>query len=88
MEQQDEVQVQMEIVLSKFKNKKQSNYDYYNKKKNSDEFKIKNRLNAKLYYTKNKEYINIKNLYNYYLKNDKLNIFKERHKDKYNILFF
>ena len=73
--------------LNKFKSRKTSNSNYYNKIKTTDDFKMKNRLNSKLYYEKNKEYINAKNLCNYYIKNDKLEEFMIKHNDKYNILF-
>jgi|DEB0MinimDraft_4_1074332.scaffolds.fasta_scaffold01868_5 hypothetical protein len=72
--------------LIKFKNKHDYNKSYYEKNKNDDNFKNKNRQNAKLYYMKNKAYINAKNLYNYYIKKDKFNDFKIKHKYKYDIL--
>tara|TARA_R110000803_G_scaffold3448_1_gene11676 strand:- start:670 stop:933 length:264 start_codon:yes stop_codon:yes gene_type:complete len=76
-----------DLQLDKFKTKKQSNDEYYNNRRLDIDFKIKNRLNAKIYYDSNRDYINAKNLCNYYLKNDKLDIFKIRHRDRYDLLF-
>ncbi len=76
-----------DLQLDKFKTKKQSNDEYYNNRRLDIDFKIKNRSNAKIYYNQNRDYISAKNLCNYYLKNDKLDIFKIKHRDRYDLLF-
>ena len=69
----------------------------YQKKKQQEGFAEKNRARAKAHYeankeiklTKykdNKEILNAKSLYNYYKKNDKIDIFKDKHQEKYELL--
>jgi len=90
---------QIARVLTNYKNKRIRENKYYHEvTKNKEEFKIKNRERAKLHYdngykekkkekySNNKEFLKNKALYNYYKKNDKLDIFKDKHKDKYDML--
>jgi len=90
---------QIARVLTNYKNKRIRENKYYHEvTKNKEEFKIKNRERAKLHYdngykekkkekySNNKEFLKNKSLYNYYKKNDKLDIFKDKHKDKYDML--
>ena len=84
-------------TLLKYKNKRNREKKYYNEVlKNNDNFKIKNRQNSstwysnnkdkkKDYYIKNKDYIKLKTSFNYYKKNDKLDILKTKNPDKYQI---
>lgn len=69
----------------------------YQRKKEQEGFAEKNRARAKAHYEANKELkstkykdnkdiLNAKSLYNYYKKNDKIDIFKEKHVDKFNLL--
>ncbi len=82
-------------TLLKYKNKRNREIKYYNEVlKNNDNFKIKNKQNSatwysnnkdkkKDYYIKNKDYIKLKTSFNYYKKNDKLDILKTKNPDKY-----
>ena len=65
--------------------------------KDNEDFKIKNRERAKNHYNNNKEIklqkyqdnkevMNAKSTYYYYKKNNKLDIFKEKKMDKYELL--
>ena len=93
----DEKQIQN--ILTNYKNKRIRENKYYHEvSKHKEEFKIKNRQRAKLHYENgykekkkinyenNKEFLKNRSLYNYYKRNDKLEVFKEKHKDKYNML--
>ena len=90
---------QIERILSNYKNKRQRENKYYHDvTKNKEEFKLKNRERAKAHYENgykdkkkekyqnNKELLKSKSLFNYYRKNDKIDIFKEKHEEKYKIL--
>ncbi len=85
-------------VLLKYKNKRNREKKYYNEVlKNNDNFKIKNKLNSatwysnnkdkkKDYYLNNKEEIKLKSQFNYYKKNDKLQILKNKYPEKYDLM--
>jgi hypothetical protein len=84
-------------LLNKYKKQLEYGKQYYHTHKTDDEFIAKNRDRSKKYYTNNidkkREYykanvedIKLKNNYNYYKKNNKLELFKERHPDKFNRL--
>tara|TARA_S200002703_G_scaffold104434_2_gene90605 strand:+ start:1549 stop:1878 length:330 start_codon:yes stop_codon:yes gene_type:complete len=86
-------------LIQKYKNKRTNEKKYYhNVTKTKEEFKVKNRENAKKHYeekgremkkekyVKNKDIIKAKALYNYYLKNDNIDGFKDKHKDRYILL--
>ena len=93
----DEKQIQN--ILTNYKNKRIRENKYYHEvSKHKEEFKIKNRERAQLHYQNgykekkkinyenNKEFLKNKSLYNYYKRNDKIEVFKEKHKDKYDML--
>jgi hypothetical protein len=85
-------------TLLKYKNKRNREIKYYNEVlKHNDNFKIKNKQNSKLwydnnkdkkkeYYINNKEDLKLKSSFNYYKKNDKLHILKNKYPDKYKLL--
>ena len=87
------IMCQYETALKAFKNKY-----YHEVTKNKEEFKIKNRERAKSHYqngykekkrenyTNNRDVIKNKSLYNYYKRNDKIEVFKEKHEEKYKML--
>ena len=90
---------QIQKILQNYKNKRDRENKYYHDvTKNSEDFKIKNRQRAKTHYDnvgkdmkkesyqKNKELLSAKSLYNYYKKRDNLDVFKEKHKSKLDIL--
>ena len=90
---------QIQKILQNYKNKRDRENKYYHDvTKNSEDFKIKNRQRAKTHYDnvgkdmkkesyqKNKELLSAKSLYNYYKKRDNLDVFKEKHKSKFDIL--
>lgn len=90
---------QIARVLTNYKNKRIRENKYYHEvTKNKEDFKIKNRERAKAHYhngykekkrenySNNKDVLQMKSLYNYYKRNDKIDIFKEKHEDKFNML--
>ena len=90
---------QIARVLTNYKNKRIRENKYYHEvTKNKEEFKIKNRERAKAHYhngykekkrqnySNNKDVLQMKSLYNYYKRNDKIDIFKEKHEDKFKML--
>jgi len=89
---------QINKILEAYKKKRiRENKYYHDVVKNKDDFVIKNRARAKAHYEKNKdkkkekyqnnkELYSARNLYNYYLKKDNIEKFKEKHPDKFSIL--
>lgn len=90
---------QIARVLTNYKNKRIRENKYYHEvTKNKEEFKIKNRERAKAHYhngykdkkrekySNNKDVLQMRSLYNYYKRNDKIDIFKEKHEDKFKML--
>lgn len=90
---------QIARVLTNYKNKRIRENKYYHEvTKNKEDFKIKNRERAKAHYhngykekkrenySNNKDVLQMKSLYNYYKRNDKIDIFKEKHEDKFKML--
>jgi len=91
---------QIARFLTNYKKKRirETNY-YHNTTKHKEEFKLKNRQRAKDHYengykekkkenySNNKELLKTKSLYNYYKKKDMVDKFKEKHEDKYKMLF-
>tara|TARA_R100001443_G_scaffold83783_1_gene90501 strand:- start:2006 stop:2320 length:315 start_codon:yes stop_codon:yes gene_type:complete len=90
---------QIANILVNYKNKREREHKYYHDvTKHKEEFKIKNRERAKAHYDAgykekkkekyqdNKELSKNISLYNYYKKTDRIDTFKERHQDKYDLL--
>lgn len=89
---------QISDILKNYKTQKQRSREYYDKVKDTEEFKMKNRARAKNHYDngysekrrekyiQNADELKAKNLYNYYRKKDKIDLFKEIHADKYEAL--
>tara|TARA_S200002703_G_scaffold51563_1_gene44775 strand:+ start:4049 stop:4366 length:318 start_codon:yes stop_codon:yes gene_type:complete len=90
---------QIARILTNYKNKRQRENKYYHEvTKTKEEFKLKNRERAKKHYNEgykekrkqnyddNKDFIKNKSLFNYYKKKDKIDVFKEKHKEKYEML--
>lgn len=85
-------------LLINYKLKKKYDYDkYHNERKLNQDFIEKNRERSKQYYEnhkedrklnyeKNKDLLQMKNLYGYYNRNKKLDLFKSKHKYKYDKL--
>jgi len=85
-------------ILKAYEQKREREKQYYQEvKKNDEEFIKKNRERAKNHYeknkdlrkekyAKNKELNQIKSLYRYYEKKDKIEDFKEKHPEKYTTL--
>ncbi len=93
----DLTDTRIQQILKSYNNKRVKEKERYNRIKDSEEFKIKNRERAKNHYQKNKdiklnrykddkEFLTAKGSYYYYKKNDKLDIFKEKYPDKIKIL--
>ncbi len=88
---------EIQNILRLYSKKKEYEKQRYELIKDTDEFKIKNRLRAKNHYDNNKEkklqkyqdnkeIMNAKSSYYYYKKTDKLEIFKEKNSEKYELL--
>ena len=90
---------QIARVLTNYKNKRERENKYYHEvTKNIEEFKIKNCERAKAHYqngykekkkenyTNNKDILKTKSLYNYYKRKEKIEVFKEKHEEKYKML--
>jgi len=90
---------QIDTILNNYKNKRDKQNKYYHEvSKHKEDFKIKNRERAKAhydngykekkkqYYQNNKDILKNKYLYNYYKKTNKIEVFKEIHSEKYNML--
>ena len=85
-------------IIEKYQNNKKTQREYYHKvRKNNEDFKNKNKERSNNYYNNNKEkykenyvkkqeYVKSRNLYNYYKKRDNLDVFKEKHPEKYDLL--
>jgi hypothetical protein len=90
---------QIAKILTNYKNKRIRENKYYHEvSKNNEDFKNKNRERAKNHYhngykekkknnyNENKELMKNKSLFNYYKKKDKIDLFKEKHEEKYQYL--
>ena len=89
---------EINIMMKKYTETKKTQRDYYhNVRKHNEEFKNKNKERATKYYNdnkeksrekyiKDKEFISSRNLYNYYRKNNKVDVFEKNHKVKYDLL--
>lgn len=85
-------------ILNQYKKKREREIKKYHEVLKTDpEWREKNKENSKKYYHDNKPkykqkykdreaHYKIKNLYQYYLRNNKVDIFKDKHKDKYSYL--
>jgi len=85
-------------ILKAYEQKRDREKQYYQEvKKHDEEFIKKNRERAKMHYEvnkdkrkekydKNKELNQIKSLYRYYKKKDKIEDFKDKHPEKYTTL--
>jgi hypothetical protein len=85
---------QIQRILTLYKQNKEKNKENYQKIKDTEEFKMKNRARAKAHYHKNKELkknhyeqnkelIKARSSYQYYLKQDRLDEFKEKYPFRY-----
>lgn len=89
---------QINKIILDYKTKQSRQREYYKTHlKDNETFKMKNRERAKANYEKNKqkrrdEYLasadlrKAKSLYHYYNKRDKLDVFKERHSERFDLL--
>ena len=84
-------------IINVYKKARARDKKNYQKKKDNPEFIEKNRARATAYYhehknrkaddyERDKPYNCAKSLYNYYSRNDDIDTFKEKHKDKYDLL--
>jgi len=89
--------IEIQKIVSLYKNQRNKDKERYSKIKDSEEFKMKNRARAKAHYEKTREirqqkYINerdtrlAKNSYYYYKRSNNLEVFKEKHPEKYELL--
>ena len=88
---------QIQRILTLYKQNKIKNKENYQKIKDNEEFKMKNRERAKAHYHKNKELkknhydinkelIKARTSYHYYLKQNRLEEFKEKYPERYDKL--
>ena len=85
-------------ILTVYKNRKDSYKTWYNKIKDTDEFKMKNRLRAKKHYingykekkaenyTEQLQLNRAKNSFRYYKNNNRIDEYKEKYPDRYELL--
>ena len=87
-------------ILESYKKIKNTNKKYYEKVKDTDEFKKKNRARAKKHYhenkaykktkkddyNNNKEFLLARSSYHYYNKKNKLDVMKEKYPDRYQLM--
>tara|TARA_R110002012_G_scaffold258263_1_gene438693 strand:+ start:414 stop:716 length:303 start_codon:yes stop_codon:yes gene_type:complete len=89
--------IQINHILELYKKGLERNRTRYQKIKDNEDFKIKNRTRAKNhyhdnkekkqnFYNENKEYINARSSYNYYKKKDRIDDFKSKYQSKYELL--
>ena len=88
---------EIEKIIGMYKKKRDYDNQKYQEKKDDPEFIKKNRERARKYYENNKkkkyeaykldkEYYSARSTYNYYKKSDRLSLFKDKHKEKYDLL--
>ena len=88
---------QIQRILTLYKQNKIKNKENYQKIKDNEEFKMKNRERAKAHYHQNKELkknhydinkelIKARTSYHYYLKQNRLEEFKEKYPERYDKL--
>lgn len=89
--------IEIQKIVSMYKSQREKDKERYEKIKDTDEFKIKNRARAKAHYEKTREirqkrYLDerdlrlAKNSYYYYKRNNNIQLFKEKHNEKYELL--
>jgi len=89
--------IEIQKIVSMYKSQRQKDRERYEKIKDTEEFKLKNRARAKAHYEKTKairqeRYQNerdmrlAKNSYYYYKRNNNIELFKEKHNEKYELL--
>jgi len=90
-------EAQINKILIQYKNKREREKERYDQIKDTEEFKNYNRNKAKLHYENNKdmykeryenkkELVKSRNSYYYYKKNDKIEKFKEKYPERYELL--
>jgi len=88
---------QITNIIQSYNKRRDYEKQRYNNIKDTDEFKLKNRARAKAHYDTNKEkklqqyqdnkeVLNAKSTYRYYKNLDKLDFFKEKKSEKYELL--
>ena len=88
---------EIQHILKLYKQRKEKNREKYEKIKDTEQFKLKNRARAKEHYHKNKqmkkdsyendkEYIKYRNNYIYYKKQDRVEDFKLKYPERYMLL--
>jgi len=88
---------QISNIIQSYNKRREYEKQRYNNIKDTDEFKMKNRARAKAHYETNKEkklqkyqdnkeILNAKSTYRYYKNLDKLDFFKEKKSEKYELL--
>ncbi len=89
--------IEIQKIVSMYKGQRQKDKERYEKIKDTEEFKLKNRARAKAHYEKTREirqerYQNerdlrlAKNSYYYYKRNNNLEVFMYKHPEKYETL--
>lgn len=91
--------IEIDNILKSYKNKKESYKAWYNKIKDTDEWKDKNRARAREHYMNgykekkaedyesNKELNRAKNSFRYYKNNDRIDEYKTKYPERYDMLY-
>jgi len=88
---------EIQNILKRYKSRREKDREKYQKIKDDEEFKIRNRAGAKAHYEKNKELrkqkyqenIEVqraKNSFYYYKRNDRIEQFQKKYPERYEIL--
>jgi len=89
---------EIKIIVENYKKQKQKEKDKYDNLKDNEEYIIKNRERARLHYSNNKhikkeryennkDFLKAKSLLQYYKYNNKVDVFKDKHPGKVDLLF-
>jgi type III secretory pathway component EscR len=87
----------IQTIIKQYERKREKEKERYQRIKDTEEFKNKNRANARNHYQNNKEkkkekydknrdFLNARSSYYYYKKLDKIDLFKDKYPEKIKIL--
>ena len=88
---------EIQNILKSYKHKREKEKERYDKIKDTDEFKLKNRMKAKDHYNNNKDHykekyqnkkdlVKARNSFYYYKKKNDMEAFKTKYADRYELL--
>lgn len=89
--------LRIQTIIKQYERKREKEKERYQRIKDTEDFKNKNRANARNHYQNNKEkkkekydnnreFLNARSSYYYYKKHDKIDFFKDKYPEKIKIL--